>query len=421
MPGLSVSPELQMNGVIKSVALVSPGWPVERTPSGIATYVRNLSGGLASLGVKSRVLSMSRVSPEFLAQDVTDLDHVLNAATGVAAKINRKLFRLLDPTSEVPRQGGRAVTLALRQHPAPQVIEVEESFGFARWMVTAGVPVVVRLHGPWFINGPAYGVSEGREFTRRCQLEFSGMEAAAGITAPSRSVLEQTLARLRNPPRLSAVIPNPVNVSQGAAKWSMAGAARARILYVGRFDRIKGPDILLRAFSLVLKSVPEAELIFVGPDNGFRDDDGKVWPIDEYMTSHLAEDVRSRIVVLGAQPTAEIEQLRGSCHVAVVSSRQETYPLAAIESLCAGTPTVASRVGGIPEIISDEENGLLFHAGDAEHLASQLIRIITTPRLAEFLSSAGLASADRFHPASVARQTIALYEAVLGRKVSRPG
>ncbi|MGC4029165.1 MAG: glycosyltransferase family 4 protein [Steroidobacteraceae bacterium] len=386
--------------------------------SGIATYVQNLAAGLASLNVTPSILSMGSVPPQFLQANVTDVDRIANEASGIIAKFGQRLSRIFDPESEIPRRSGRGVALALRRQPGPQLVEVEESFGFAGWMRSAGIPIVVRLHGPWFINGLAYGAISQRRFARRCQLEFRGMQVAAGITAPSRTVLEQTLARLRNPPRLSAVIPNPVNVNADAVTWNLGGATPARILYVGRFDRIKGPDILFRAFALVLGKVPEAELVFVGPDNGFRDDAGKVWSLEDYLPVHVAENVRRRITVLGAQSAAAIQALRRSCHVAVIASRQETYPLAAIESLCAGTPTVASRVGGVPEIIADEESGLLFRVEDAEHLASQLIRIITIPRLAESLSGAGLASAGRFHPVAVARQTMAFYEAVLGAGTS---
>lgn len=404
--------------MVKNVALVSPGWPVERTPSGIAAYVRNLKGGLSALGIAPRVISMSAVEPEHLASDIADASPGNGGAQGFVGKVLRRLNRAIDPMSEIPREGGLAIARTLSKHPDLQLVEIEESFGFSGWMKSVGMPVVVRLHGPWFINGPAYGVASNRDFARRCELEFRGMEVAAGITAPSRAVLEQTLARLRKPPLLSAVIPNPVNVGEVTDKWSASSMSPGRILYVGRFDRIKGPDILFKAFARVLTELPRSELCFVGPDYGFRDDAGTIWSIENYLSTHVSALVRKRITVMGTQPPQVIEKLRRSCNVAVIASRQETYPLAAVESLCAGTPTLGPRIGGVPEVIADEETGLLFRVEDPEHLASQLLRILNEPRLADALSSAAHASAGRFHPAAVARETASFYEKVLASRGS---
>lgn len=400
-----------MSNIVRSVAYLCPGWPPERTPSGIATYVKNISDGLAVHGVSTRVLSIAPVAEDVSRQGVADLAEVDRKQRTLA---NRVADRILDQFGGdgAARRVGRAASCVLSASPEAQLVETEESFGFARWIRVPAVPCVVRLHGPWFINGPMYGLPEPRAFERRCTSEFLGIESAAGLTAPSRTVMEQTLAKLRKPPALTAVIPNPVAVSTSDGRWRPESSVAGRILYVGRFERIKGADILLQAFSQVHQKLPDAELVFVGPDNGFRDDAGRVWSIDEYMQENLPAGARARVKFLGAQPRAVIEKLRLECGVAVVSSRQETFPLALLESLAAGTPTIASQVGGMTEVLEEGKNGLLFRSGDSSHLAARILELVGSPRLSAALSSAGMASSRRFNPAEVAKQTLEYYDEV---------
>ena len=195
--------------------------------------------------------------------------------------------------------------------------------------------------------------------------------------------------------------------------WGAGHCVGNRILFVSRFERIKGPDIMLRAFSRVLETVPDAELDFVGSDDGFIDDAGRTWTLQDYLAAHLPVHAVHRVKYHGRLPRERIEELRKVSRVAVIASRHENFPLAAIESMCAGTPTIGSDVGGIPEIIRDEQTGLLFRAGDAEHLASQIGRILLGPDLSERLSAAAVGETSRFTSDAVALQTLGFYDTAL--------
>lgn len=105
----------------------------------------------------------------------------------------------------VPHQIDREIARALAPGPVVQMVEAKEIFGFARSMSSAKVLIVVRLLGPWFLNGPAYGDDSRSAFAWRCKLEFKDMEAVVGITAQSRLVLKQVIVRLNNPPQNTAV------------------------------------------------------------------------------------------------------------------------------------------------------------------------------------------------------------------------
>lgn len=403
-----------MSKRVRSVALVSPGWPPERTPSGIATYVRNISDGMAALGVMSSVFSISPVDPAFRQTGIVDLSEIGRARRTMASRLGDWVRAHVGADPGGARHVGRAITCGLAMEPKPQILEIEESHGIARWIRAKDIPCVVRLHGPCVINGTLFGLDpDSREFRDKCASESMGIRCAAGVTAPSRVVMEQTLAQLHDAPRLTAVIPNPVAMPGSGERWTFAGCSPHRILYVGRFERIKGADVLLAAFARVLEKAPDAELVFVGPDSGFKDDAGRIWTLDEYLQKHIAPPVRGRIRFLGTQPRQTIDRLRRECGVAVVASRHESFSLALAESIAAGTPTVASAVGGMVEVLEDDKSGLLFRSEDPDHLAEQILKIMDSPGLAESLSTAGIRASRRFDPIEVARQTLEFYQEVL--------
>jgi glycosyltransferase involved in cell wall biosynthesis len=409
-----------MSNSIKSVVLVSPGWPPEKTPSGIATYVKNIADGLAVHGVASRVFSISPIDPACRQSNVVDLSEIARANRTMASRLGDRVRTWVGADPGGAHHVGRAITSTLGMEPRSQLVEVEESYGIARWIRARNIPCVVRLHGPCFINGHLFGMDpDSHEFRHKCESEFLGIRCAAGVTAPSRVVMEQTLAQLPSLPQLTAVIPNPVAMSAPKSRWTMNGCSARKILYVGQFARIKGSDVLLAAFSRVIEKAPDAELVFIGPDRGFRDDAGRLWEMEEYLQSNLAPHVRTRIQFLGAQPREIIDELRLRCGVAVVASRHESFSLALAESLAAGTPTVASAVGGMLEILEDGRSGLLFRSEDPDQLAAHILRIFENPQLAESLSAAGMVAAKRFNPVEVAKQTLEFYQEVMRHTVKQ--
>jgi len=177
-----------------------------------------------------------------------------------------------------------------------------------------------------------------------------------------------------------------------------------RILFVGRFDRHKGGDLIIDAFGRVLQDVPEARLWFVGPDRGYIDANGRTWHIEEYLRDRLPGALESkRVEWLGAQPFASLAPLRRKALVCVVCPRYENLPLVVLETMALGCPLVAASVGGIPEVIDDHANGLLHCAGSSDDLAAQIISLLNDPkRAAQLGKQAAIDSQGRLSPETVA-------------------
>jgi glycosyltransferase involved in cell wall biosynthesis len=236
---------------------------------------------------------------------------------------------------------------------------------------------------------------------------------ADAITAPSLAVLNAVRAHLNDPLEHARVIPNPITPADPADRWTLEGCQRQRVLFVGRFDRHKGGDVIIRAFAELLKTHPRATLTFVGPDQGYVDNAGRRHNLADYIAAHVSADDRDRITWLGVQPPGKLTELRRRAHVVVVPSRFETFGNTAVEALSLGCPVVAGDTGGLSEIVEHEVSGLKHHPGDADDLAEQIRRIFDDSNFAQRLSTAAVEQCQRrYDPRVIADETIAFYQQV---------
>jgi glycosyltransferase involved in cell wall biosynthesis len=391
-------------------------------PSGVSTYVGNLCAGLTGLGIDWFVLTQNSDAAQPLGDSAVDISRLEAARERLLDRLYLKVLDHVATNRAVRTRIGGRISAALRAVHAARPIdlfEVEESYGIAEHVRAPGIPLVLRAHGPWLLNGPALGMARDRAFRDKCAAERRAAARADALSFPSQHVLDAVRGEwdLQSVP--CAVIPNPGPVLAAQDRWDPAAIATHRILYVGRFDRIKGADVLLRAFETVAQRVPDAELTFVGPDVGLVGDDGKLWRLEEYLRAHLSARAAARVKVLGTLGMERIRELRRSSAVTVISSRQENFPLAAVEAISFGCPTVASASGGTPEIVLDGESGLLFRNADAEDLARKVLALLEDHDLARRLGERAAVFAKRFDPRQVAADTAAFYADVLEAYRSR--
>jgi len=160
------------------------------------------------------------------------------------------------------------------------------------------------------------------------------------------------------------------------------------LLSVGTIGPRKGQPFLIRAFARVAQAHPAWKLIIVGRAN----DDG----ISQMMRREIAQaDLGDRIVWTGPLPTEEIVDLMYRASVFGMPSLEEGLGLSLQEALYRGCLAVGSRVGGIPELIDHESNGLLVAPGDVGELAAALDRVLSDDALRNRLASGARPSVIR--------------------------
>jgi glycosyltransferase involved in cell wall biosynthesis len=395
-----------------SVAFVSPGWPPEAIANGIASYTGTIVQGLRDLGARCHVLT-SR--PMALIDDPS-----VRIVEPDTSSFYFRVRRKLDPESWPQKAFCQALAESVRglhREGGLDLLEMEESYGWAALLASkCPAPIVVRLHGPWFLNGAANGAIEDAEFRKRDRAEGAGLAAAAAVSAPSASVLDEARKHFGLPLENSALIPNPVTVVPASDRWNLAGCDPKRIAFIGRFDRHKGGDLALDAIGTIVKQVPDALLDFVGPDRGCVDDSRHTFSFSQYLEQNLPPAARENVTYHGFLPGSKAAKLRKQALVTIVPSRYETFGIAAAEAMMAGSPVVAAGAGALLELVQDGRNGLVAKPGDADDLAEKVLWLLNNPaRAAELGRQAAIDAEQRYAPVVVARQTFEFYQGVLAR------
>ena len=186
--------------------------------------------------------------------------------------------------------------------------------------------------------------------------------------------------------------------SEGSdAEDAFPGLPRPRIGYVGRLAGQKRPDLLVEAFTRMRDR--SARLVIVG--------DG---PLHRVVQSAVHRSpARDRITVTGFVPHTEVPGVLASLDVLVLPSVYEEMGSILVEAMASGLPVVASRVGGIPDVVEDGGTGVLVPPGDPEALAAALDELVTDPCRRERLGAAARRRARRYSWPELAGRVAQLY------------
>ena len=187
---------------------------------------------------------------------------------------------------------------------------------------------------------------------------------ADAVISPTR-FLKEFLGRhgFRHP----RFLVEPLGLPPLAPAARQPGNGKVRLAFVGNISPTKGLDILMAALQRLESDHWELDIYGRIHDFGYYERCMDMAPQGRRVTHH------------GPYTPAQLGGIFAKADVTVVSSRAENFPTVAREGLQAGAPVVAPMVGGIPEIIQDGVNGLLFKLGDAADLARQLDRLIKNP------------------------------------------
>lgn len=146
---------------------------------------------------------------------------------------------------------------------------------------------------------------------------------------------------------------------------------------VARLESEKGHPTLLDAWPAVLAAQPTATLLIVG--EGSRR--------EELEAQARALEIAERVVFTGRRE--DVPAVTAALDVAVLPSYREAQGLVILEAMALGRPVVATRVGGIPEMVEDGVTGLLVPAHDSQALAAAIVRLLTDHSLADVIGRAG--------------------------------
>ena len=308
-----------------------------------------------------------------------------------------------------PQQDLRALwqlVSSLRRH-RPQVLHTHTSkaglLGRLAGLI-CGVPVVVHTpHGHVFHS----------YFSKSKELLFKLLERIcfgwcdAGVMLSS-GCLRDHLAEKVGLPQNLYVIPSGVPLERFFQAPNRPEGAPV-VGYVGRLADIKGPLDLVEAFALVKETRPQARLLMVG--------DGPQRAEVEQRISRL--QLQDSVTITGWQEDTLpfLAQMR----LLAVPSHNEGMGRVVVEAMAAGLPVVASRVGGLPDLITPGQNGWLARPKDPRDLCDHIARLLDDPSQAEAMGQRGRERAHDFSDQVMFERLEALYARLLSVKRNRVG
>jgi len=264
-----------------------------------------------------------------------------------------------------------------------------------------GVPVVIAHEQTWNHKGQRVRRGFDHLIGRLVDVFISVSQADAEFM---RSVE-------RIPPEKVVVLPNPhfsrreVAVEPPIRLPKPHGPLAAAVLVMRRQKRV---DNLVRAFAVASERVPDATLMLVG--------DGSERGVAERLAVELG--VADRVHFLGYR--RNVRPVWELADVAVLASDYEGTPLAILEAMSCGVPAVATSVGGVPDIVKDDLNGVLVAPSDPQLLGTALADLLSDePRRAR-LAEGARATAAQYDGEAYVRSIDDLYRALLESASRRP-
>ncbi len=266
------------------------------------------------------------------------------------------------------------------------------------WVYEHGVPMVYQEHQTpvpefdWWDQFPAV-INKADVVVAASQESVRGLRAICGVIKP--------IEVMGHPP-----VADPVQCGWRRDEPRHEPGARLRISTVARLSVAKGLTYLLESAAVVTKRYPSVEFRVYGEG-----------PLKEDLMEHARQLGLDGCAIFVGPFTSreELGMIMAQTDIFVMPSILEGQPVGLVEALAYGQSVVATRVGGIPELIDHGANGLLCPPADSNALTQNICALVEDPALRARLAEAARASYERsqFQPASVCDSFIALYRHVL--------
>jgi glycosyltransferase involved in cell wall biosynthesis len=278
-------------------------------------------------------------------------------------------------------------------------------------------PCIVHLHSPTEFIGRYndWNMALQRWVTAK-RLEDYSIASADHWLCPSGLFARQAQAQYGLAEGSIEIIPYPLGdttmVNRDHETWS-----NGSIIYVGRLERRKGLLEWIEAAVEITRQNPTARFEFVGAN---------VLGANRILSEALIEGLiprglRERFVFHGKVERSAIAQLLARARIGVVPSRWDNFPNACIEAMCSGLPVLATRQGGMVEMIADGVNGWLVETANKRDLQEGLTRALETPpaRIAEMGEKAAQSIQRLCDPANIVTRQLSFRSRLVDQGAKR--
>jgi glycosyltransferase involved in cell wall biosynthesis len=387
------------------LALVSQSFPP--MVSGISMAVRQLAEGLAARGHAVMVMSASDRGHAY--QETRAGVQVVRLAS-MPTPSRRGMRWSWWARDEVERHLDEFRPDVLHLHDPVLGSLVMPAFARER-----GLPLVVTAHAlPWYISAQVPDLPGLRALVEAAVWAVAAdmLTHFQAVVAPSRFAAAQVDARggagavvISNGVDLQRFHPEPAFPEERQAVLERSGLDPARpvILHVGRVDREKNVDDVVRAAAIAMAST-DAQLLVVGDGNRLKD------------VQELARELgiaRSSRFIGFVEPSGDLPGLYRAGSVFVIASELESEGIVVLEAAACGVPIVAVQATSMPELVEEPGCGLLVPPGDVHAMADRIVQILRDPAAQRAFGQAGVAMAQQHSLEVTLERHEALYQSLL--------
>lgn len=286
------------------------------------------------------------------------------------------------------------------------IVESSETGNFwALLMMRKKVPWVIRCHGSTYSFNKFSGILGIADRLDR-SLQIFSLKKASRITVPSNFQAKEISKEITR--KHLKVIPNPISpfFLDAPLKVKNPGSVK-KILYTGRLAKVKGIEVLIEAASFVCAKNKNVEFILAGPHHSSLNSKRLHDLIHSFAISE-------QVKLIGRVPWEKTIKLYQQCDIFVMPSFFESFCIAVGEAMALGKPIVACRAGALPEIISENKDGILVEPGNARQLSEALCKLLNDDELCRKMGKAGREKVNSLYsPQVVAQKTLAFYQGIV--------
>lgn len=311
-----------------------------------SVHIQRWSQGLAKMGYQVRVVSLG--------------DGTIDGVETININRSGRLSYLTQKSNAVR---------AIRQFE-PDIVHAHYATGNAWWGIKSGArPLVISVWGSDVISFPSNPITKA--------ISSYLLSKADRICATNQLLKERAVVLTNTASDKTVVIPFGVNVPDQMSPYPEAD--QFRICFVKALTKVYGPDLLIRAFAEALKTIPKMQLSLAG-DGPMR---GELERLSEQ--SGIADRVR----FVGKIPYEQVYPFIQAHHLMAMPSRSESFGVAVLEAGACARPVLATNVGGVPELLEHEKNGLLVPTENVTALADGITKLAQDRNLSQHLGRNG--------------------------------
>jgi D-inositol-3-phosphate glycosyltransferase len=388
---------------------------------GMNVYIRAAAHRLAEQGVDVDVFTRCRGDGGKEVEELGPGSRIIRVKAGPCAPV---------PKDELPRflpefLGG---VLARQQLEETNYDLVHTHYWLSGWVGTNTkeiwrVPLVASFHTLGKVKNYSLARGESPEPPVRLAGEEAVILDADRIMAATPAEASHLVGLYGADPDRIRLVPPGVDHSvffprprdEAKARLHLAGARL--VLFVGRLQAHKGPDIAVRTLAEAVAKDPagtaDVVLTVVGGPSG----PGHGVEVARLMDLAGALGVGDRVMFFPPQPQARLADFYAAAECVLVPSRSESFGLVALEAQACGTPPIAAAVGGLRYVVTDGKTGLLVEGHDPADHAERLLELLGDPARSARLGEAGVAFSIRFSWDATASDILSVYRELLDGRI----